>query len=408
MPIYEFKAIDKSGKSEKGKIEAVSAKQAASKLKAKSLHPLSIGSPKGKQATSDKAKTTKGIQRSSVPSKLITAFTRQMSVLVSTGIPYDKALDILIEECENAAFQGVLSEIKSQISEGSSLANALQGHKSLFPNMYVAMVRAGEAGGTLGKVLGQLANSREENEELVSKIQGALIYPVIMSFMGIGIVVFMIAFIIPKIIPIFQQFDIELPLPTRIVLGASQFMIGNWVAMLIFIIVAALFGFRFIKTRKGKMMIDSLFLKTPFLGTLLRKIVVFRFTETLGTLLSSGVALKQSIEIVKYVVGNLVFENKFDQLMIDITKRGMDLSMALRQTGEFPVSVVQMIRVGEESSKLDEMLTRISQIQEKEVKQTLEKSVALLEPVMILGMAFGVGFIVLAVMLPMFKLNQLL
>jgi type II secretory pathway component PulF len=406
MAIYEYRAINKQGKSEKGKIDASTLKQATSKLRTKGLHPLSITISKTQSTT--KSKTAKRSLHTSVPSKVITGFTRQLSVLVSTGIPYDKALEILIEEAENAFFQTILSEVKAKITEGSSLANALQDYTELFSKMYVAMVRAGEAGGTLGKVLNQLVHSREENEELVSKIQGALIYPIIMSIMGIGIVIFMIMFIIPKIIPIFHQFNIDLPLPTRIVLGTSSFIIGNWVSLLISIVLFMVFAVRFAKTRKGKKLKDRLLLKLPVIGTMIRKIVVFRFTETLGTLLSSGVNLKQSMEIVKFVVSNLVFEDKFDQIITDITKKGLDLSHALRKTGEFPLTIIQTIRVGEESSKLDEMLGRIAVIQEKEVKQSLEKSVALLEPVMILAMAFMVGFIVLAVMLPMFKLNQLL
>lgn len=406
MAIFEYRAINKQGKTEKGKVDASTLKQATAKLKIKGLHPLSIHSSKTRQT--NKSKTEKRQLRSNVPSKVITGFTRQLSVLISTGIPYDKALEILIEEAENAAFQAILSEIKAKITEGSSLANALQDHTALFSKMYVAMVRAGEAGGTLGKALGQLVHSREENEELVSKIQGALIYPIIMSVMGIGIVVFMILFIIPKIIPIFQQFNIELPLPTRIVLGTSSFVAGNWGSLLIAFAVLIALGMRFAKTRKGKKFKDRVLLRLPVVGQLIRKIVVFRFTETLGTLLASGVNLKQSMEIVKYVVANLVFEDKFDQIITDITKKGLNLSHALRKTGEFPLTVIQTIRVGEESSKLDEMLGRIAIIQEQEVKRSLEKSVALLEPVMILAMAFMVGFIVLAVMLPMFKLNQLL
>lgn len=406
MAIFEYKAIDKTGKTKKGKIDATSQKQATIKLKSQNLHPLSISSPKGKQA--GKSKSPKKRTRSSVPSKIITGFTRQLSILVSTGIPYDKALEILIEESEHQVFQQVLSDIRAQIVEGSSLAAALKSRSDLFPKMYVAMVQAGEAGGTLGKVLNQLADSREETEELVSKIQGALIYPIIMSIMGVGIVGFMITFIIPKIVPIFQQFDIELPLPTRIVLGTSNFVVSNWLMLIIAFFVSAIVGFRFSKTKMGEKLIDSLLLKIPYLGNMIRKIIVFRFTETLGTLLSSGVELAQSMEIVKFVVGNRVFEDKFDQIISDITQKGMDLSQALRKTQVFPLTVIQMIRVGEESSKLDEMLDRISIIQEKEVKQSFDKTVALLEPLMILGMAFMVGFIVLAVMLPMFKLNQLL
>ncbi len=406
MALFEYQAVDKFGKSQKGKIDATSVKHANSKLKAIGLHALSISSSREKQ--SKKSKGTSKPARSRIPSKLITAFTRQMSVLISTGIPYDKALEIMIEESDNAHFQNALAEIRGRIVEGSSLADALQPRTDLFPKMYTAMVRAGEAGGTLGKVMGKLADSREEQEELVSKVQGAMIYPLIMSVLGIGIVVFMITFIIPKIIPIFQQFDIALPLPTRIVLGVSNFVVSNWLILILLTIVIFILFYRFSKSRTGERIIDQFLLRLPVIGDLIEKMVVYRFTETLGTLLNSGVELKQSLEIIRFVVGNRVFEDKFDQIIADITKKGMDLSHALRKTAVFPLMVIQMIRVGEEGSALEEMLERIAVIQEKEVKQTLEKSIALLEPVMILFMALSVGFIVLAVMLPMFKMNQLI
>lgn len=406
MALFEYRAIDKTGKTRKGKIDAASEKQASTKIRTQGLHPISITSSKGKSAA--KSKNRKQLYKASIPPKVITGFSRQLSVLVSTGIPYDKALEILIEECEHQGFQHVLSDIKAQIVEGSSLAGSLQKHGQHFPKMYIAMVKAGEAGGTLGKVLNQLTESREDNEELVAKIQSALIYPIIMAVMGLGIVGFMITFIIPKIVPIFQQFDITLPLPTRLVLGTSNFVVAHWGTLLILTTLTILASFRFSKSRKGERLFDAFLLKLPIIGTMIRRIVVFRFTETLGTLLISGVELAQSMEIVKYVVGNRVFEDKFDEILQNITQKGMDLSHALRKSEEFPLTVIQMIRVGEESSKLDEMLTRISTIQKKEVKQSFDKTVALLEPVMILGMAFMVGFIVLAVMLPMFKMNQLL
>ncbi|MCP4297440.1 MAG: type II secretion system F family protein, partial [Proteobacteria bacterium] len=344
----------------------------------------------------------------SIPSTIVTGFTRQFSVLVSTGIPYDKALEILIEESEQSTFQHVLSEIKAQIVEGSSLAGAMSQHEGLFSSMYIAMVQAGEAGGTLDRVLEQIAQVREEEESLKAKIQSALIYPIIMTVIGLGIVTFMITFILPKIVPIFQQFDVQLPLPTRIVMLISNFAVDHWVSTLISIAVIWLITKRIVATPSGHKIRDKILLKIPVLGSVLRKVAVFRFTQTLGTMLESGVEVKHSLEIVKKVLGNKVFENSFDQVGIDINHKGMDLSQALKKTGIFPATVVQMIRVGEESSQLDEMLKKVSTALEKEVKETIEKSVALLEPMMILWMAIMVGFIVMAVMLPMFQMNQLI
>jgi len=406
MALFEYRAIDKSGKNQKGKIDSPSIKQATSKLRAKGLHLVSISDPKEKQHNN--SKVNKVQKKSDVPAHVITNFTRQLSILISTGIPYDKAFDIMMKESENTKFQQVLSNVKSQIIEGSSLAEALDSYPSLFTKMYIAMVKAGEASGKLDLTLNQLVKSRETNEELLAKIQHAMIYPIIMTVLGLTIVVFMVSFIIPKIVPIFNQFDIALPLPTSIVITLSNFVIQNAWSLIIFFVIFIFTFQRALKTDRGEFIRDWILLKIPIVKGIIEKILVYRFTQTLGTLLISGVDLKQSLDIVKKVLGNRVFEDKFHQISIDITQKGMDLSQALRQTSVFPSSVIQMIRVGEESSKLEQMLEKVSDISEIEVKRTLEKSVALIEPIMLGWMTLMVGFIILAVMLPMLKMNQLI
>ncbi len=406
MALFEYRAIDKSGKSRKGKIDAPTSKQAAAKIKSQGLHLVSISGTK----TKTNGATFQQIPRKkpSIRYEIITDFTRQLAILISTGIPYDKAFDILIEESEHSSFQHILDLIKARIVEGSSLAAALEDHPIHFTKMYVAMIRAGEAGGTLDQVLDRLTEAREQTSEIKSKIQKALIYPMIMTIMGLGIVIFMVAFIIPKIVPIFKQFNVQLPLPTRIVLGLSDIITSNgWLILLVFGLIYFL-AIRFFKMSQGELIKDRLLLKVPVLGKIIRKIIIFRFTQTLSTLLQSGVELKQSLEIVKGVIGNRVYESRFDEIVPNITKRGMDLSQALRQADLFPASVIQMIRVGEESSQLEKMLNKVSAILENEVKQSLEKSIALLEPALILWMAVSVGFIVLSVMLPMLRMNQLI
>lgn len=406
MSLFVYRCVNQDGKKRNGKIEAPNLKQATTQLQSQGLFITSIHSSREKLGTS--TGKDKKFKRSSVPGSIITAFTRQLSILVDTGIPYDKAFEILIEECTHTIFMNILSSMKAQIIEGGTLAGSLSTQPKLFPKMYVAMVRAGEAGGTLAKVLEQLAIHRESGEALRHKVQGAMIYPAIMVVMGMGIVTFMMSFIIPKIIPIFQQFDVELPLPTRIVLVLSDFITGSWL-LIIIVISALLFALQqYIKTKKGEYLRDLLILKIPVLGKVLRKLVVFRFTQSMGTMLTSGVDLKQSLDIVKHVMGNRVYEDKFDQLSQDITKKGMHFSQGLRVSGLFPVTVIQMIRVGEESGQLEAMLDKISSTLEKEVSQTVEKAIAVLEPVMIMWMSLMVGFIVLAVMLPMFEMNQLL
>ncbi len=406
MALFDYRFINKAGKKQNGKIDADSIKQATAKLQAQGLYLVSIRSAKKRSGESPKKE--KRLKRSAIPSHVVTGFTRQFAVLTSTGIPYDRAMEILIQECRHTKFQHVLSAMKSHIMEGSSLAQALQAQPHIFSKMFVALVRAGEAGGTLAEVMERLAASRESGEDLAAKIKSALIYPAVLFLVAIGIVIFMITFLLPKISPIFVQFKVALPLPTRIVITVSDFVMLYWIPLSVGLICLFFALGKLLSTGIGAELRDRLYLNVPVLGKAIRKVVIFRFTQTLGTLLSSGVELEQSLLIVRNVMGNRVYESAFDRVATDITKKGMDLSQSLRRTELFPPSVTQMIRVGEESSRLESMLGKISDILEKEVRQTIEKAVALLEPLTILWMASVVGFIILAIMLPMFEINRMI
>lgn len=403
MPIFAYRAVDQSGKDHKGTIDAPNKKQAAVLLQGQNLYPVLI------QATKESAKGAAKQKRKKerVPSKVITAFTRQFAVLVSTGVPYDKAFEIIIQENEHSGFQSVLSEMKAQVVEGSTLAGAMEVQTEYFPSMYVSMVRAGEAGGLLADVLERLALYRESTEELGSKIQKAMIYPAIMSSLGVAIVVFMVTFILPKLTPIFENFGQALPLPTRIVMAISDFVIEGWPFILSLIVAFVLVGRSVLATKWGLKKKDQLLLQLPQLRTIMVKLIVFRFTQTLATLMRSGVDLKHSLEILRKVTGNRVFEESMEDIIQDVTKKGLPLSQTLRKNGLFSSTVIQMIRIGEESSQLEKMLTRVSEILEKEVKDTIEKAIALLEPMIILLMFFFIGFIIISIMLPMMAMNQL-
>lgn len=404
MALFEYQALAKSGETQKGKVDAANAKAASAKLQSQGLYLTSLKELKEKKPSNNfrfKSKNT-------VPAKTITAFTRQFAVLASSGIPYDRALDILIQENEDPKFQPLLADIKSEISEGSSLAAALESRPDYFPKMYAAMVRAGEAGGRLNQVLEEMARFREESEKLNQKIQNAMIYPLIMACLALGIIIFMMTFILPKITPIFTQFDMELPLPTRVIVFSSD-LISNHFLLFILFLFGIFFGAKtWLRTQTGQLLKDRLLLKTPVVGHLMKEMIYYRFCKTLGTLLSSGVELKKGLTIVKGVLGNKVFEEPFDQMIIDIANKGLDLSQALKKTDQYPSSVVQMIRVGEEGDQLEGMLNKVAQNRQAEVSGAVERLVAVLEPFMILAMAGMVGFIVLAVMLPLFQLNQML
>ncbi|MDT8445317.1 MAG: type II secretion system F family protein [bacterium] len=404
MALFEYQCLDQAGKNHKGKTDAPNARQAAAKLQAKGWYVIELKPAKAKNSLFQ----WRGQRKQKVPAKTITAFTRQFSVLATAGIPYDRALDILIQENQDQSFQTLLADIKSEITEGSSLAAALESRPRHFPGMYAAMVRAGEAGGTLAQVLDELTRFREEDERLGQKIQNAMIYPAIMAVLGMLIILFMLTFILPKITPIFSQFEAELPLPTQVVVWTSEVVSEHFILVAL-TFAGAFWGIRsWLKTPKGELLKDRILLKLPVIGHLTQQMILYRFCQTLGTLLSSGVELKHSLAILKGVLGNRIFEDPFDEMSNDIASRGMDLSAALKKTGLYPASVVQMIRVGEESDQLDNMLSKISSNLQKEVTHAVERLVALLEPVMILVMALLVGFIVLAVMLPLFQLNQLL
>ncbi len=406
MALFNYQAIDATGKNKKGKIDAANLKAAKQALQAQGLMITDLKASFSKN--NKKNNTTKSPYKGKVSSKVIASFTRQFSVLQKASVPYDRTLEILIQETKDPEFLHVLSEIKSKIVEGSPFATAIEGFPELFPKMYVAMVKAGESGGMLPQVMEKLGAFLEASQELKGKLQNALIYPIVMSFVGLGIVGFMLTFILPKITPIFAQFDLQLPLPTRIVMALSDIVSSSWWVLAI-LGAAGYFLFQvYKKTPAGALKINQLAIKTPVLGGLLLKVYHFRFAQTMGVLLSSGVAVKPALDIVSKVTGSPVFELAFEQVQLDVTKKGLDLSQALKKTELFPASLVQMIRIGEEGGLLEDMLEQISVGLEKDVAQTVQSAVALLEPVLIVTMAVAVGFIAISVMLPMFELNQML
>ncbi len=402
MALFDYQAVDREGKKVKGRLDASNLKLAKQSLQGQGLIILAV------KAHQEKSSGLKGKKsKVSLSAKGIADFTRQFALLQSTSIPYDRALDILISENKDPDFLQVLSEIKAKVEEGGTFAQALAPFERQFSLMYLAMVKAGEAGGSLPKVLTKLAEYLEESQELKNKLQAALIYPIVMSVMGLGIVVFMMTFILPKIIPLFQQFDLALPLPTQIVIFCSGILTSGWWAFLLGGVLLFLGGRQYLRSDGGRLRFDQLILRVPVIKVTLTQIYNYRFTQTLATLMASGVEVKEAFGIVAQVTGSRVYEEKFGQIIQDITQKGLDISQALRKTGLFSPSVLQMIRVGEETSHLEEMLEQIAKNMEKEVKDQVQKAVALLEPLLIVLMALMVGFIVLAVMLPMFELNTL-
>jgi len=333
----------------------------------------------------------------------VVIFTRQFATMINAGLPLVQALDILAQQTENKFLADVTRAVVYDVESGHTLADALRKHPKAFSDLYVNMVAAGEAGGILDTILLRLAQFLEKNDAIVRKVKGAMVYPaVIFSVAGIAVSVLLI-FVIPTFQSMFASAGIQLPLPTRIVIGLSSLLKHYWWAM----ILAAggvVFGIRrYYTTPAGKLMIDKLLLKTPVLGDLLRKSAVSRFTRTLGTLISSGVSILDGLEITARTAGNMVIHNAVMESRASIAG-GETISAPLAKSKVFPPMVISMIAVGEQTGGLDEMLSKIADFYDEEVDAAVSTLLSLMEPIMIVVLGVIVGGMVVAMYLPIFDM----
>jgi len=342
-------------------------------------------------------------QGGGVSTKEMAIFKRQFATMISAGLPLVQCLEILSSQTAKPGFAKVIADVTHEVEAGSTLADALGKNKKVFDDLFRNMVAAGEAGGILDDILIRLAQYIEKAEALKRKIQGAMIYPAVVLTVAMGATAFMLIFIIPTFAKMFTDFGGELPLPTKIVLGASHFLTSFWWAM-----AAAIVGFVvwiqwWYKTDLGQKKLDGLMLKIPVLGDVLLKGAVARFTRTLGTLISSGVPILSGLEITARTAGNRIIADAILMARASI-REGETVGAPLKQSGVFPPMVVQMISVGEQTGALDEMLTKIAVFYEAEVDQAVDNLTSIIEPVMIVLMGGIVGGMVVAMYLPMFKL----
>ena len=337
-----------------------------------------------------------------IGTKDLGVFTRQFATMINAGLPLVQCLDILSKQLEKPLFQKVVSEVMSDVESGTTLAEALKKHHC-FSDLYVNMVDAGEAGGILDVILNRLAVYLEKADALMRKIKSAMTYPAVVFFVAMGATTFMLLFIIPTFAKMFTDFGGTLPLPTRIVMGVSNFLRANW-WLLIGAVVGGYFLFRrYYKTQRGKYNIDKGLLNVPVLGSVIRKGAVARFTRTLGTLISSGVPILNGLEITARTAGNKVIEEAIMETRKSISE-GNTIAEPLKDSGVFPPMVVQMIAVGEQTGALDEMLDKIADFYDSEVDTAVSALTAIIEPLMIVFMGGIVGGMLIAMYLPMFKL----
>jgi general secretion pathway protein F len=338
--------------------------------------------------------------------EIVSAITRQMGTLLGAGIPMAEALDAIIDQAESRRIETIFREIRERITSGVSLGDALADYPSLFSNLYVNMVKAGEATGQVDSVLSRLADFLQSQRALQRKVISALTYPAMMITIGMLVVAILMTVVVPKITDMIRDTGKEMPGPTQVLIGVSTVFKNYWWALALFFGLLSYAIERIYKTDRGHLAIDRALLKMPVIGELLRKSAVARFTRTLATLLESGVAAVQSLEITRKVVGNRVIADATEHIRVRILE-GTDIATPLKQSGAFPSVVGYMVAVGEQSGELEKMLDRIADAYDEEIEVVTERVTTILEPLMIVSLAVVVGFIVWAIVLPILQIGTI-
>jgi len=337
----------------------------------------------------------------------LSATTRQLSILLGAGVTLVASLDALIAQIDNPVLKKIMAQVKESVNEGKSLAFSLSQHPKIFSQIYINMVRAGEASGSLDMVLDRLAEFSEHQDALRGRFKAALAYPVFMFFIGTIILFFLVTFIVPNITKIFSDMHQTLPLPSLVLIGVSSFLKSFWWLVLLVLGGCVILIKKLIKTPKGNHIWDEIKLRTPVIGAIYMKMAMARFGRTLGSLLRSGVPPLSALQIVRNIVNNTLLAEAIDNAMEEI-EAGASLATSLAQSRWFPPIVIQMISVGEQSGELENMLDKVADVYERETESKIMAMTSMLEPVMILVMGVVVGFIVISILLPIFEMNQMI
>jgi len=406
MPVYEFQALNGAGKKIRGIIDADNVSQARVRLRSQGNYPVSIQESIQSSFPGGNRSIWQGLSRR-VTSREISAVARQLATLIGAGIPLVQALGSMVDQARNGTLKRILAEIRAAVNEGNTLTTALSSHSHYFPQIFVNMVRAGEASGSLDIVLERLADFRENQDVLKGKLWAALAYPLFMAAIGTVVLIIVMTAIVPNIVQIFNDMERVLPLPTLILIELSGFFRSYWWGLPLLFIAACIVLLRYIRTPAGRRFWSFLQLRCPLIGPVLHKVVLARFASTLASLLESGVGLIASMQIVRALVNNVLLAEVLDHAMERIEK-GQSMTGALSDSLWFPPMFVQMVAVGEQSGNLEKMLEKVASAYEREADATILAMTTLLEPLMIAVMGLVVGFIVISILLPIFEMNQLL
>ncbi|MGH1343435.1 MAG: type II secretion system inner membrane protein GspF [Nannocystales bacterium] len=410
MPAYEYTGLNAKGKNTKGVVSAdtVAALKAALKRDGVFLTSVketsSAGAPSTAKGSSREVDLNRFVDR--VKPKMVAQVTRLLGTLLGSGVTLPESLAALTDQVESPRFKGILSSISEKVNQGSSLGDTMAEYPKVFPKLYTNMIRAGEASGSLETVLFRLAEFMEKELEIRSKVNSALFYPVLLGFLGVVLVIVLMVAIVPKLTNMFDSMAAELPWNTKLLIWMSDTLSAYWYLFGLGL-AFSIWAFRkWRSTEGGRWRGDSLVLQVPVMGDLLRKVAISRFSRTLETLLASGVQLLEALEIVSTLLGNVVLEDVVAKARDNI-REGQGIAPALKQSGHFPPLVTHMIAVGERSGQLEQMLGDVADAYDRETNTTIARFTAMLEPLMIVVMGIGVGFVVFSIMRPIMMLTEM-
>ena len=403
MPAFHYTAVDKEGNEIKSSLEGDTSKHVRGILREKGLLPLSIKEIKPDKSTRLKINLT----QNSLSSKDLAYFTRQLATLIKSGIPIDEALFAINEQNEKQYIKNIILTIRSKIMEGYTLSDSFNDFPKSFPVIYTTTIAAGEKSGHLSLILDKLADFTESRKKLQQQIKNALIYPIALIVTALLVIAFMLAYVVPKVVYIFENFDQQLPLLTRIMIATSDFLLNNWLYIILFSVILVFLCHYLMKNDDTRSKYHSILLKLPIFCHLVKNMNRARFMQTLSILAGSGVPILEALKISTNVITNLPMKNAVNQATIRVSE-GESISKSLSKSNLFPPMMIHMIGSGENSGRLEEMLDRATVNQEEEVENTIATLLGIMQPLTVIIMAGIVLLIVLAILLPIFEINNLI
>ncbi len=406
MPIFEYKAIDGDNKVKKGIIDADTTRDARLKLKKERLFVTDIRESRARKASAVRIRGVTGVEfPNKARTEQVAAVTRQMAALLQAGIPLAEGLRMIIEQAPDKKIESAFRDIREKVTQGMPFGDAVLQHPAYFTDLYSNMVKAGESSGALDKVLTRLAGFLQAQTRLKNKVGAALIYPTVMSIVGVVVVAILMTFVVPKVTRLIVARGQELPLPTKILVATSNFLVNYWFVVMLALIALVVTFQMFVNSDRGRLIWDRMKLALPVFGDLMRKQSMARFSVTLATLLRSGVPALQAIAVTRNVLDNKILQNAL-QVVHDKVVEGADISTPMKQSGAFPPTVAYMVGVGEQAGNLEEMLERIAATYDEEVDLATQKLTSVIEPLIIVALAVVVAGVVISIVMPLLQLQH--